>query len=119
MDWLPYGEALIDQISSAMDLRLPNATALARVAEEIEEDNGREVVYDLATGVGKTYLAAALIEYLAQHGVRNILFVTPGRTIYDKTIANFTPGSAKFVADADFEPLLITAENFPPYPRRR
>lgn len=112
MSWLPYDEALIDQITSAMDLRLPNATALARVAEEIEEDNGREVVCDLATGVGKTYLAAALIEYLAHQGVRNILFVTPGKTIYDKTIANFTPGSAKFVAGADFEPLLITAENF-------
>lgn len=112
MSWLPYDEALIDQIASAMDLRLPNATALARVAEEIEDNNGREVVCDLATGVGKTYLAAALIEYLAQQGVRNILFVTPGKTIYDKTIANFTPGSPKFVAGADFEPLLITAENF-------
>ncbi len=112
MSWLPYDEALIDQIASAMDLRLPNATALARVAEEIEDDNGREVVCDLATGVGKTYLAAALIEYLAQQGVRNILFVTPGKTIYDKTIANFTPGSPKFVAGADYEPLLITAENF-------
>lgn len=112
MSWLPYDEALIDNISSAMDLRLPNATALAQVAEEIEEGNGRELVCDLATGVGKTYLAAGLIEYLAQQGVRNILFVTPGRTIYDKTIANFTPGSSKFVPGAEFEPLLITAENF-------
>lgn len=110
--WLPYDEALIDQIGSAMDLRLPNATALARVAEEIEEGTGREVVCDLATGVGKTYLAAGLIEYLAQQGVRNILFVTPGKTIYDKTIANFTPGSPKFVAGAEYEPLLITADNF-------
>lgn len=110
--WLPYDEPLIDQITAAMDLRLPNASALARVAEEIERGNGREVVCDLATGVGKTYLAAALVEYLAQQGVRNILFVTPGTTIYEKTIANFTPGSAKFVAGAEFEPLLITAENF-------
>ena len=110
--WLPYDEALIDQISSAMDLRLPNATALGRVAEEIEDGTGREVVCDLATGVGKTYLAAALVEYLAQNGVRNILFVTPGKTIHDKTIANFTPGSPKFVAGAEYEPLLITADNF-------
>lgn len=110
--WLPYDEALIDQVGAALDLRLPNATALARVAEEIEDGDGREVVCDLATGVGKTYLAAGLIEYLAQQGVRNILFVTPGKTIYDKTIANFTPGSAKFVAGAEYEPLLITADNF-------
>lgn len=29
MSWLPYDEGLIDQITAAMDLRLPNATALA------------------------------------------------------------------------------------------
>ena len=112
MSWLPYDEYLIDQISASMDLRDPNSQALGRVAEEIEEGTGREVICDLATGVGKTYLAASLIEYLAQKGVRNVLFVTPGKTIYDKTIANFTPGNRKFVAGAEYEPLLITAENF-------
>ena len=112
MSWLPYDEYLIDEISTAMDLRLPNSIALGAVAERIEAGDGGEFVCDLATGVGKTYLAAALIEYLARQGVRNVLFVTPGTTIYDKTIANFTPGSRKFVAGAEFEPLLVTAENF-------
>lgn len=112
MSWLPYDEYLVDEISTAMDLRVPNAVALGAVAESIEQGDGGEFICDLATGVGKTYLAAALIDYLARQGVRNVLFVTPGTTIYEKTIANFTPGSDKYVAGADFEPLLITADNF-------
>jgi len=112
MTWIAYDEFLIDEISTAMDLRKPNAIALGAVAESIEDGDAREVVCDLATGVGKTYLAAGLIEYLARSGVRNVLFVTPGTTIYEKTIANFTPGSAKFVQGGTVEPLLITADNF-------
>ncbi|RZT55948.1 type III restriction enzyme [Microcella alkaliphila] len=112
MTWIAYDEYLVDEITTCMDLRKPNAVALGAVAEAIEEGDGAEVVCDLATGVGKTYLAGGLIEYLARNGVRNMLFVTPGTTIYEKTIANFTPGSRKYVAGATIEPLLITAENF-------
>jgi type III restriction enzyme len=112
MTWVPYDEALVDEIAAAMTLRRPNAQALSAVAEAIEAGDGGEYVCDLATGVGKTYLAAALIDYLARSGVRNVLFVTPGSTIQTKTIANFTPGSAKHVPGAEVEPLLITAENF-------
>jgi type III restriction enzyme len=112
MTWIPFDEFLVEEISASMDLRKPNELALTAVAEAIEGGTGREVICDLATGVGKTYLAAALIEYLARKGVRNVLFVTPGRTIYDKTIANFTPGDRKYVAGADVEPMLVTVENF-------
>jgi len=112
MTWIAYDEGLVDEIAAAMTLRRPNAEALGAVAEAIESGDGGEFVCDLATGVGKTYLAAALIDYLARQGVRNVLFVTPGTTIQTKTIANFTPGSPKFVAGAEVEPLLITAENF-------
>lgn len=112
MTWLPYDEPLVDEIATAMDLREPNEQALRALAQNIEEGDGREVVCDLATGVGKTYLAAALIDYLARKGVRNVLFVTPGTTIYAKTILNFTPGSSKHVPGAEVEPLLITADNF-------
>lgn len=110
--WIPYDSALISEISSSMELRKPNELGLVHIAEAIQFGDGREVVCDLATGVGKTYLAASVIEYLARMGVRNVLFVTPGTTIYDKTIANFTPGSAKYVAGGTIEPVLITAENF-------
>jgi type III restriction enzyme len=112
MSWLPYDESLVGEISARMDLRKPNTDALNRVAKEIEAGDGRELVCDLATGVGKTYLAAGLVDYLGIKDVRNILIVTPGKTIQDKTIANFTPGDSKFVPGAELRPILITAENF-------
>ena len=112
MSWLELDQGLIDEIASRMDLRAPNKAALTRIVESIHLDEFREVVCDLATGVGKTYLASALVNYLAAQGIRNILIVTPGKTIQDKTIANFTPGSAKFVPGAEYRPLLVTAENF-------
>ncbi|MGW5216388.1 DEAD/DEAH box helicase [Nocardia sp. NPDC004085] len=112
MTWLPFEEALVEEIQARMDLRKPNARGLAEVAKAIQAGDGREVVCDLATGVGKTYLAAALVDYLAAQGVRNILIVTPGSTIQSKTIDNFTPGHPKFVAGAEYEPTLITADNF-------
>jgi type III restriction enzyme len=112
MSWLAYDEPLIDEITARMDLRKPNAAALNVVAAKIEAGDGQELVCDLATGVGKTYLAAGLVDYLAIKGVRNILIVTPGKTIQDKTVANFTPGHPKFVPGAEFQPILITAENF-------
>lgn len=112
MSWLPYDLALIEEIKASMDLRTPNAIGLSKVAEAIQSGDGREVICDLATGVGKTYLAAALIDYLAAQGVRNILIVTPGSTIQNKTIDNFTPGHPKFVPGAENQPLLITADNF-------
>lgn len=112
MTWLPFDAALVEEIKARMDLRKPNADALRRTAEEIEDGDGCEIVCDLATGVGKTYLAAALVDYLASQGVRNILIVTPGITIQNKTIDNFTPGHPKFVPGAEYESLLITSENF-------
>lgn len=110
--WLPFDDGQVESIAADLDLRSPNRNGLAAVVEAIQFGDGREVVCDLATGVGKTYLAAGLIEYLARQGVRNVLFVTPGTTIFDKTVANFTPGSRKFIEGASFEPTLVTADNF-------
>jgi len=112
MTWMPYDPQLVAEIAAAMTLRRPNEAALTRVAEAIREGDGTEVVCDLATGVGKTYLAASLIDYAARQGVRNVLIVVPGRTILDKTVANFTPGSPKHIEGAEIEPLVITADNF-------
>lgn len=110
--WLPYDPDLVQSIASAMDLRRPNAEALDELAKQVANGDGREVIADLATGVGKTYLAAALVDYLAQSGVRNVLVVTPGSTILNKTIRNFTPGDSKFVNGAEVSPLLVTRDNF-------
>jgi type III restriction enzyme len=112
LSWLPYDEDLVQEISARMDLRRPNAGALRKSAQAIEAGDGREVVCDLATGVGKTYISAALVDYLASRGVRNILIVTPGKTIQDKTVANFTPGHPKYVSGAAWEPVIVTADNF-------
>ncbi|MFE0869531.1 DEAD/DEAH box helicase family protein [Streptomyces rochei] len=112
MTWITYNDALVEDITAKLDLRAPNSAAIRAVAEAIADGDGREVVCSLATGVGKTYILAGLVEYLADQGVRNILVVTPGTTIQEKTVANFTPGHAKYVAGGDVEPLVITSENF-------
>jgi type III restriction enzyme len=112
MTWLTCDQDLISQIALRLELRDPNKEALACVIEHIAADGFHEVVCDLATGVGKTYIMAALVDYLAAQGVRNILIVTPGKTIQDKTVANFTPGSRKHVPGVEETPLLITPETF-------
>ncbi|MFB6556184.1 DEAD/DEAH box helicase family protein [Streptomyces sp. NPDC056405] len=112
MTWIPYDAALIEDITAKFDLRAPNSAAIRAVAEAIADGDGREVVCSLATGVGKTYILAGLVEYLAAQGVRNILVVTPGATIQEKTLYNFTPGHPKYVTGGDVEPLVITSDNF-------
>ncbi|MBW3068412.1 DEAD/DEAH box helicase family protein [Actinomyces sp. 594] len=106
--------ALVDEIAARFDLRAPNRDALKTLVERLgaSEDQFVELVADLATGVGKTFLMSALIEYLAQQGVRHVLVVTPGSTIQAKTVANFDAASAKYVEGADIPPFVITPENF-------
>lgn len=111
MTWLAYDQARIDGIARRLGLRDPNKAAVCAVIERITADEFHEVVCNLATGVGKTYVMAGLVDYLTAHGVRNILIVTPGKTIQDKTIANFTPGSRKQVPGMDAVPYLVTPEN--------
>lgn len=113
MTWLPYDDALIEEIKARMDLRKPNARGLAKVAKAIQDGDGREVVCDLATGVGKTYLAAALVDYLATQGARNILIVTPGSTIQSKTIDNFTLGTRSLSLVRNMNPHLLRQKTFP------
>jgi type III restriction enzyme len=112
---IPYDPALLTEVSDRLDLRVPNAEALDAVARRFDEADGQpfEVVCDLATAVGKTYLAAGLIEYLADAGVRNVLIVVPGSTILNKTVSNFTDGHQKSLTSAmSADPLMITAETF-------
>lgn len=117
---LQVDEQLIERISSRFNLRTPNERALRAVIEQITTPERRfitpggypEVVADLATGVGKTYLMAALVEYVAQQGFRNVLVVTPNSTIQRKTIANFDAASGKHVAGAELSPFIVTPDNF-------
>lgn len=112
---IPYDPAHLAEVATRLDLRAPNAEALDKIAERFDEADGEpfEAVCDIATAVGKTYLAAGAIEYLADAGVRNILIVVPGSTILNKTVANFTPGHPKSLTGAmASDPMVITAENF-------
>jgi type III restriction enzyme len=117
---LDVDEDLIAAIAARLDLREPNLEAMrgiAFTASQHYDVEGRpppyECVVDVATGVGKTYVLAAAIEYYAARGVREFAVIAPGRTILEKTIANFTPGHPKSLVDAmDAKPLVVTAENF-------
>lgn len=111
---ITYDEALLGEIAARFDLRDPNRKALEALVEAIAAADGeyRELVADLATGVGKTFLMSSLIDYLAAQGVRHVLVVTPGSVIQSKTLANFDAASAKYVPGADHTPVIITPENF-------
>lgn len=111
---ITYDDGLLDEIAARFDLRDPNKRALKAVVKAIEDAGGvyREMVADLATGVGKTFLMSSLIDYLAQQGVRHVLVVTPGDVIQGKTLANFDAASAKYVAGAEHEPVIVTPDNF-------
>ena len=117
---LDVDEAAIEAIAARLDLRAPNVEALRAIAYTAEQHyaiEGREPPYecviDVATGVGKTFVMAAAIDYFAARGHRHFAVVAPGRTILEKTIANFTPGNPKsLLGGMDVEPLVVTAESF-------
>jgi type III restriction enzyme len=117
---LPFDLDRIEAIAARLDLRAPNKEALESIAAAIfrhfeldREPPPLEAVVDIATGVGKTYVLAAAIEYLAQDGVRNFAVITPGRTILNKTVGNFTLGHPKsLLGGMDVRPVVITSENF-------
>lgn len=116
----PFDVDRIEAVAARLDLRQPNKEALESIVFEIgqhyeidREPPPFEAVIDVATGVGKTYVLAAAIEYLAGVGVRNFAVITPGRTILTKTVANFTPGHAKsLLGGMEVRPVVITSENF-------
>lgn len=108
-----YDADLIDDLTTRFDLRIPNARGLhAAVSALAGQTEPSQVVLDMATGVGKTYLLAALLEYAAAHGVRNLLVVLPGKTVRTKTINNFTPGADGFITGAEIPKTVITPDNF-------
>lgn len=112
MSIVEYDGAVVAEVASYLDLRAPNAAALDRIARALEErEPGAEIVADLATGVGKTYIAGGLLDYLWEQGVRNIVIITPGSTIQRKTIANLTPGNRKYLNGLKCDPQVITLDD--------
>lgn len=110
---ITFDSVLLADITARFDLRAPNAAALEATVSFLSTANGYAAgINDVATGVGKTFLMASLVEYAANQGIRNVLIVSPGSTIQNKTIGNFTPGHPKHVTGAEHEPFIITPENF-------
>ena len=122
MTSLHIDQDLLAEIAHRLDLREPNAASIESVAYAVSqhydvEGKGApfECVVDSATGVGKTYVMAGLIEYLSglDTPARNFLLLVPGRTILSKSIRNFTPGKPKsLTAVMKSQPLVITAGDF-------
>lgn len=114
-----YDAALCAAISASLDLRAPNAEALTTIAvlaaDRLATDDAPpfEGVIDVATGVGKTYVLAAAIDYFAAIGYRHFAIITPGRTVTRKTIANFSPDHPKsLLGGMGTAPFLVTAGTF-------
>lgn len=74
--------------------------------------------FALATGVGKTRLMGACVAFLhLEHHINNFFVLAPNLTIYNKLIADFSPGTPKYVFKgiADFAgkpPQIVTGDNY-------
>ncbi len=121
MGSLDLHDDVVADVAARLDLREPNRLAVETLAAEVsqyydvdEQEPPLEAVFDVATGVGKTYILAGAMELLvAAHGVRDFVIVTPGNTILSKTQENFTPGHRKsLLGPMSFQPVVVTAENF-------
>jgi type III restriction enzyme len=111
---------LHDEIAARLDLRAANKDAvqsiILAIARHYDVDHSPrpfEGVADVATGVGKTFILAATMEYMAYEGHRNFAIITPGRTILNKTIDNFAEGHPKsLLRFMSVKPVVITSETF-------
>lgn len=120
-DVSPLDEDLLAEVAGLLQLREPNRAAVETLSYELwrHYDQERfehpfEGVIDSATGVGKTYVIVAAVEYLARaRGVRDFVVVAPSRVVLDKTIDQFTSGISGSIVDRLSVPVqLVTAETF-------
>ncbi|WP_124060518.1 DEAD/DEAH box helicase [Gordonibacter sp. Marseille-P4307] len=111
---ISFDSDLLESISAAFDLRAPNKEALRQLVFTLDGPYDPDVmqVLNLATGVGKTYLMAAFIEYLRCQGVRNVVIVTPGKTVQSKTVANFSMGSPRYIPGSNVPPDVVTPQDY-------
>ena len=111
---ISFDSDILESISAEFDLRAPNKEALRQLVFTLDGDYDPAVmqVLNLATGVGKTYLMAAFVEYLRRQGVGNVVIVTPGKTVQAKTVQNFTPGSPRYIAGSPVPPEVVTPQDY-------
>ena len=111
---ISFDSDMLESISAEFDLRAPNKEALRQLVFTLDGDYDPTVmqVLNLATGVGKTYLMAAFVEYLRRQGVGNVVIVTPGKTVQTKTVQNFSPGSPRFIKGSPVPPEVVTPQDY-------
>lgn len=111
---ISFDSDMLESISSEFDLRTPNKEALRQLVFTLDGDYDPTVmqVLNLATGVGKTYLMAAFVEYLRRQGVGNVVIVTPGKTVQAKTVQNFRPGTPRYITGAAVPPEVVTPQDY-------
>ena len=94
---------LKDNLNPKFELRPYQEEAFARFFLCVEEDfDGKEtplhLLFNMATGSGKTLIMAGLILYLYEKGYRNFLFFVNSNNIIEKTKDNFlNPLSSKYL----------------------
>lgn len=116
---LPLDDSAVEHVSDTLELREPNERAIKTMALRMHQhyvlDTGSffEGVVDSATGMGKSFIIAGAMDYFASQGARNFAIVTPGSTIQNKTIDQYTPGHPKSLVDhMEIDPLLVHSGNF-------
>ncbi|MCE8159084.1 MAG: DEAD/DEAH box helicase family protein [Candidatus Moeniiplasma glomeromycotorum] len=115
-DDIIINENILDNTSKKLELREPNQRAVqAFLNHYYNSENNPEKLSDrrldnfnklseyilsVATGVGKTYIIAAILNYLAEaEKITNFLIVAPGKIIREKTINNFSPNKPNSLVD--------------------
>lgn len=109
-----YDENLVEELSSRFDLRTPNREALTQLVKRLDAGEYTpldQLMLDLATGVGKTFVMAAFIEYLNRQGHRNVMVVTPNTVVQDKTVRDFSHGSERYIDGFTRPPVMVTPGN--------
>ena len=109
-----YDENLVEELSSRFDLRTPNREALTQLVKRLDAGEYTpldQLMLDLATGVGKTFVMAAFIEYLNRQGHHNVMVVTPNTVVQDKTVRDFSHGSERYIDGFTRPPVMVTPDN--------
>src|SRR5581483_10970531 len=114
-----FKQTILDNISKKLELRQPNKEAvqvfLTHYYQAKNQNSGPECILSVATGVGKTYIMAAILNYLAEvEKITNFLIVAPGKIIREKTINNFSLNKPNSLVDklTIKPPHIIDIKNF-------
>lgn len=97
---------VIDNLNQNFELREYQKEALARFHYYFDGYSGKttpiQVLFNMATGSGKTLIMAACILYLYERGYRNFIFFVDKVNIIEKTKDNFlNPLSSKYLFNKD------------------